>query len=63
MRSKLLTALVALMVVVGSFAACSSEKAPVATDEPTAEATVEATVEASADATVEATVEATADAE
>ena len=61
MKSKLLTALVALMVVVGSFAACSSEKAPVATDEPTAEATVEATVEATADA--EATVEATADAE
>ena len=61
MRSKILTALVALMVVVGSFAACSSQKAPVATDEPTAEATVEATVEATED--VEATVEATADAE
>jgi len=61
MKSKLLTALVALMVVVGSFAACSSEKAPVVTDEPTAEATVEATEEAAVEATVEATVEAIAE--
>ncbi len=57
MKSKLLTALVALMVVVGSFVACSSEKAPVASEEPTVEATVEAVEEATVEATVEADAE------